>query len=181
MIPSGLWKLLSGRGRGCSEKQSEIFLICRREYCACNSHAIPIATGGSVTLRPALVNKVSWSSGVLLVNILHPEWVPFPKKIRKWALPLLSFVPLKPKDQPCCGALVFINYHITHMTSCDLPSKPNGTFSNYPLWQVRKPRPRGVAWLLQVTQPQESQGGPQITEGESVWFIALPQTSRAAS
>lgn len=181
MIPSGLWKLLSGRGRGCSEKQPEIFLICRREYCACNSHSIPIATGGSVTLRPALVNKVSRSSGVSLVNILLSEWVPFPKKIRKWALPLLSFVPLKPKDQPCCGALEFINYHITHMTSCDLPSKPHGKFSNYPLWQVRKPRPRGIAWLLKVTQPQESQGGAQITEGESAWFIALPQTSRAAS
>lgn len=54
---------------------------------------------------PALVNEVTWSSGVSLVNILHPEWVSTSTKIKKWALSSLSCAPLKSKDQPLSRAL----------------------------------------------------------------------------
>lgn len=131
---------------------------------------------------PALVNEVTWSSGVSLVNILHPEWVSTSTKIRKWALSSLSRVPLKCEDQPLSRALEFINYLSHDMQShVILPATMMGNIVIIPTWQVKKPRPRGVAWVFKVSQSWESQGGAQIMKGKSACFITLPQTNASAS
>lgn len=88
--------------------------VWRREYCACNSCATCIAMGERVSPRTCPDEQGIMKLWSITDEYLHPEWVPSPTKIRKWALSLLSFVPLKPKDQSRCGALVY--KYLSHNT-----------------------------------------------------------------
>lgn len=62
-----------------------------------------------------------------------------------------------------------------------LPVTMMGNVVIIPIWQVRKPRPRGVTGVFRVSQSWESQGGAQTMKGESACFVTLPQTNPTAS